>query len=82
MGEERSLGYYGLVIRSLFYLAHLGRIYSSDQNSLTEKRPLAIAAMNVDLPPFKKGKHNSESVSTLDLVFIILILFHLLLNNI
>ena len=32
------------------------------------KKPLAIAAMNVELPPFKNGEHNLESVSTIDRV--------------
>jgi len=26
------------------------------------KRPIAIAAMNAELPPFKNGEHNSENV--------------------
>jgi len=29
------------------------------------KGPLAIAAMNVELPPFKNGEHNSESASAI-----------------
>ena len=33
-----------------------------------EKRPLAIAAVNAELPPFQNGEHNSESVSTIDRV--------------
>jgi len=31
-----------------------------------EKRPLAIAAMNAELPLSKNGDHNSESASTID----------------
>jgi len=49
-----------------FYLAHSGRSYSSDRYSLFGKRSLAIAAMNVELPPFKNGEHNSKGVSILD----------------
>jgi len=30
------------------------------------KKPLAITAINAEFPPFENGKHNSESVSTLD----------------
>jgi len=30
------------------------------------KGPLAISAMNTELPPFKNGEHKSESASTLD----------------
>ena len=33
-----------------------------------EKRPLAIIAMNAELPLFKNGEHNSESASTIDRV--------------
>ena len=51
-----------------FYLGHLGRSYSSDRYSVCGKRPLAIATMNVKLPPSKNGDHNSESSSTIDRV--------------
>ena len=44
----------------------MGCSYLSDWCSVCGERPLAIAAMNVELPPFKNGEHNSESVSTLD----------------
>ena len=33
---------------------------------LFEKRPLAITAMNAELPFFRNGKHNFESMVTLD----------------
>jgi len=49
-----------------FYLDHSGRSYSNDEYSSFGKRPLTIAAMNAELPPFKNGEHNSESASTLD----------------
>jgi len=43
---------------------HSGRSYSSDRYSFYwKKRPLAIAAINAELPPFENGEHNSESVS-------------------
>jgi len=35
--------------------------------SVFGKRPLVIAAMNAELPPFKNGEHNFESASILDL---------------
>ena len=38
----------------------------SDQYPPVGKRPLAIAEMNAELPPFKNGEHNSESASALD----------------
>ena len=44
----------------------MGRSYPSDRHSFCGKRPLAIAATNVELPPFKNGEHNSESASTID----------------
>jgi len=44
---------------------HLGHSYSSERYSVCGKRPLAIAAVNAELPPFKNGEHNSESVSTI-----------------
>ena len=47
-----------------FYLDHLGRSYLSGRYSFSGKRPLATAAMNVELPPFKNEKHNSESACT------------------
>ena len=34
--------------------------------------PLAIAAMNAELPSFKNGEHNSESVSTIGRVITLL----------
>jgi len=34
--------------------------------SFCGKRPLAIGAMNAELPPFKNGDHNFEIASTLD----------------
>ena len=37
--------------------------YSSDQYSVSGKTTLAIAAMNLQLPPFKNGERNSESAS-------------------
>jgi len=46
----------------------LGGSYLSDQYSVCGKRPLAIAAMNAELPPFKNGEHNPESASTIDRV--------------
>jgi len=57
-------------------LGHLGRSYSSDRYSFCGKRPLAIAAMNTELPPFKHGEHNSESASTIDCVITPLRLDH------
>ena len=45
-----------------FYLGRLGCSYSSDRYSVCGKRPLVIAAVNTELPPFKNGEHNSESV--------------------
>jgi len=42
--------------------------YSSDGYLFCGKRPLAIAAMNMELPPFKNGVHNSEITSTFDRV--------------
>ena len=42
------------------------RGYSSDRYSVCGKRPLALAAMNAELPPFKNEEHNSESASTID----------------
>ena len=45
-----------------FYLDHSGR--SSDIRFFG-KRPLAIATMSAELPPFKNGEHNSENASTL-----------------
>jgi len=47
-------------------LCHSGRRYSSDRYSLFGKRPLVIASMNAELPPFKNGGLNSESASTID----------------
>jgi len=48
------------------YLSHKGGIlYQEWLLNGFGKRPLAIAAMNAELPPFKNGKHNSESVSPL-----------------
>ena len=49
-----------------FYLGHSGRSYSSNRYSFCGKRPLAIAGMNAELPPFKNGEQNSKSVSTID----------------
>jgi len=46
----------------------LGRSYSSDRYSFCGKGPLAIAAMNAELPPFKNGEYNSESASTINYV--------------
>ena len=43
-----------------FYLGHLGCNYSSDRYSVGGKRPLAIAAINAELPPFKNREHNSK----------------------
>jgi len=40
--------------------------YSSDRYSVCGKRPLAIAVMNMVLPPFKNGEHNSKSTSIID----------------
>ena len=40
--------------------------HPNDQYSSFGKRPLAIAAMNAELPAFKNGGHNSESAYTLD----------------
>jgi len=54
------------------YLGRLGRSYSSDRYSVCGKRPLAIAAMNTELPPFKNGEHNFESASTIDRVITLL----------
>jgi len=34
----------------------------------SEKRPLAIAAMNAELPSFKNGEHNLEGAWTIDRV--------------
>jgi len=51
-----------------FYLGHLGCSNSSDRYSVCGKRPLAIAAMNTELPPFKDGAHNFKSASTIDRV--------------
>jgi len=48
------------------YLAYSSCSYSSDRHSLSGKRPLAIAARNAELPPFKNGENTSESTSTLD----------------
>jgi len=56
-----------------FYF-YLGRSDSSDQYSVCAKGPLAIAAMIAELPPFKTGKHNSESASTIDRVITPLIM--------
>jgi len=42
------------------------------------KKPLAIGAMNAELPPFKNGEHNSESTLTIDRVITPLTLFHTL----
>ena len=42
--------------------------HSSDRYSVCGERPLAIAVMNAELPPFKNGEHNSESTSTIDRV--------------
>jgi len=49
-----------------FYWGHSNRSYSSDRYLFCGKRPLAIAAMNAELPPFENGEHNSKSVSTAD----------------
>ena len=49
-------------------MGYLGRSYSSDRYLVCGKRPLAIAAMHVELPPFKYGKHNSESAPKIDRV--------------
>ena len=49
-------------------MSHLGRSYSSDRYSVCGKRSLTIAVMNVELPPFKNGEHNSGSMSTIDRV--------------
>jgi len=38
----------------------------SDQYSVGGKRPLAIAEMNAEFPPFENGEHNSESVSIIN----------------
>ena len=51
-----------------FYLGHLGRSYSSDRYSVCGKSPLAIAAMNAEMPPFKHGEHNFKEVLTVDRV--------------
>ena len=56
--------------------ADIWKIDSSDQNPFCRKRPLAIAAMNAELPPFKNGEHNSKSVSTIDRVITPLRRFH------
>ena len=45
---------------------HLGRNYSSDRYSCGGKRPLTIAAMNAEVPPFQNGEHNFECASTID----------------
>ena len=55
-----------LVCDSEFYHEQIGRSYSSDRYSFSRKRPLAVAAMNAELAPFKNGEHNSESASTMD----------------
>jgi len=55
-----------------FYLGHLGYNYSSDRYSVCGSRPLAIAAMNVELPPLKNGEHNSKKASTIDRVITLL----------
>ena len=46
-----------------------------------KKRLLTISAMNVELPPFKTGRHNSESVSTLDRDITLLMKFLFVLFN-
>jgi len=46
---------------------YVGHSYSSHRYSFCGKKPLAIAATNAELPPFKNGEHNFESASTIDL---------------
>jgi len=47
-----------------FYF-YLGCSDSSDRYSFCGKRPLAIDAVNAELPPFNNGEHNSENESAL-----------------
>ena len=60
-----------LYVTSILFLFGPFR-HSSDRYSFCEKRPLATAAMNAELPPFKNGEHNSESASTNDCVITLL----------
>jgi len=51
---------------AVFHLCHSGPHCSSDRYLLFGKRPLAIAEINAELPPFKNREHKFESASTID----------------